>query len=130
MFKKGLVILLTTIAYATLWYVLYSNAQTNQSSCFISENYREAVDENILNMIRLLEMSGRSMSPLDDPDEAILFYAMLSSSRRYHQEIHSGLPACAHDFNREYVAMLGALEDVLAIKLASAAIPDNRRQES
>lgn len=98
--------------------------------CVVSDAYKEAVDENILNARRLFEESTLPDSSLNSADTAALFYSQITSSRRYHEAQHRTLPDCALPFNHEYTAMLAGLQDILALKLAAITNRGSARQQS
>lgn len=99
----------------------------SEASCLVSENYIELTEENSFTLLKLLSMVNSPRSLLDNSGTFGTYFAMLVSTRQYHEEIHAGLPACAQPLNLAYIQTITATQDVLALKLAEQTHPDQPR---
>lgn len=107
-----------------------AQTEVNESeACVVSANYAEAVTENAATLLKMLAMVNSPASPLDDSGTAGVYYAMLLSTRQYHQRNHSDLPACAQELNLAITRTISATEDVLFMKVAHLANPEHRRYQ-
>jgi hypothetical protein len=104
-------------------------AEVKPETCVVSGHYAEAVNENAATLLKMLGMVNSPTSPLDDAGTAGVYYAMLLSTRQYHERNHSDLPDCAQKLNLALIKTISATEDVLFMKVAQLANPEHRRYE-
>lgn len=98
--------------------------------CLVPETYLEAAGENSDFLFTLLGYSTMGSAPLLNSDTLPLFYANLSSMRRYHEGQRAILPACAQAYNAAMTDTLAAAQDVTMTWLVWLDSPSNKRAES
>jgi hypothetical protein len=94
------------------------------AECEIPPNYREAIDENVLMLVRTL---GRLQSNRWINQNPELHGKLLDSMLRYHAGVEGTLPFCVEESNAGFVSALeearGAVDDLLE---AQAIIDEER----
>jgi len=98
-----------------------------ETRCSVTSNYQEAAQENTRTLIKMLALTHTEPSPLDNPEIAAVYYAMLASTRHYHEEQRATLPACAHQLNNVLIETITATQDVIALMLIQDATPETTR---
>ncbi len=104
-------------------------AGPTRQSCAISEIQQESFDENSLMLVKVLGLVNTPGSAIDDPRTAGIYQSLLMSTRHYHEEMREDLPSCAQALNTAMIDVIAASQDVVGLKLAQDANPDQVRYE-
>ena len=98
--------------------------------CNVPESFAEALDENTYSLIRVLAFANSASSPLDEDGLTGTYYAMLVSTRAYHEDQQSRLPNCAQTSNAAITQTIIATQDVLALQMAGELTPGSARAQT
>ena len=123
----GIIWALSGMTHTTQIVTAQEDDVESEASCLVSENYIELTEENSFTMLKLLSMVNSPRSLLDNSGTFGTYFAMLVSTRQYHEELHADLPACVQPLNLAYIQTITATQDVLALKLAEQTHPDQPR---
>lgn len=121
--------LIAAVFFAVIFRPVLSAPSQQGFGCTVTENYQEAVDENIFSLLRLLSLTNTENNRLHTAEQFGINYALLISMRQYHEDMHDRLPACAKGLNQELIQTITATQDVMTLSLASATFTETNRYE-
>lgn len=99
-------------------------------ACRVSAHYAEALNENTTTLLKLLAIANGHAARLTTVENFGSYFAMLASTRHYHEAQHAELPACAQPLNLSLLRTIGATQDVMALQLALTQTPAAPRAEA
>lgn len=86
-----------------------------ETTCTVSENYLEALNEHGDTLLRLNVLLNTGGGVLNNLQTVEINHRLLRSMRRYHEERHAGLPACAQPSNLATMTTINATDDALTL---------------